>query len=75
MIATPFATNLMADFGAEIIKTEMPSTGDPARQLGPFTAEGQSVYLSRLSGGSYARTGSSILYKFAALSWRMRRML
>lgn len=49
LIAAPFATNLMADFGAEIIKTEMPGTGDPARKLGPFTPSGQSVWWKTVS--------------------------
>ena len=34
-IAGPYATRLMADFGANVIKVEKPG-GDIARQLGPF---------------------------------------
>jgi len=33
-IAAPFATRILADLGAEIIKVEMPATGDPVRQWG-----------------------------------------
>ncbi len=36
VIAAPFAAGLMADFGAEVIKIEMPKTGDPFRRLGPY---------------------------------------
>lgn len=36
VIAAPFAAGLMADFGAEVIKIEMPSKGDPFRGLGPY---------------------------------------
>jgi len=36
VIAGPFAANLLADFGAEVIKMEMPETGDPFRALGPY---------------------------------------
>lgn len=36
VIAAPFAAGLMADFGAEVIKIEMPNGGDPFRRLGPF---------------------------------------
>ena len=35
VIAAPFAAGLMADFGAEVIKVEMPDGGDPFRRLGP----------------------------------------
>lgn len=40
VIAAPFAAGLMADFGAEVIKVEMPDGGDPFRRLGPYH-EGQ----------------------------------
>ncbi|CAK7020756.1 CoA transferase [uncultured Phascolarctobacterium sp.] len=36
VIAAPFAAGLMADFGAEVIKIEMPDGGDPFRRLGPY---------------------------------------
>jgi formyl-CoA transferase len=36
IIASPFAAGLMADFGAEVIKIEMPKKGDPFRGLGPY---------------------------------------
>ena len=35
VIAAPFAATLLADFGAEVIKIEMPGAGDAARSLGP----------------------------------------
>jgi len=36
MVAGPFATELMADFGAEVIKLEHPRQGDGQRRLGPI---------------------------------------
>lgn len=36
MVAAPFATVLMADFGAEVIKIEHPEHGDGQRGLKPF---------------------------------------
>ena len=36
IVAGGTATSLMADFGAEVIKVERPSGGDPLRNWGPF---------------------------------------
>jgi crotonobetainyl-CoA:carnitine CoA-transferase CaiB-like acyl-CoA transferase len=35
-IAGPYATKLMADYGADVIKVEKPGSGDIARSFGPF---------------------------------------
>ena len=37
MVAAPFATVLLADFGAEVIKLEHPEYGDGQRKLEPIT--------------------------------------
>lgn len=36
VIAAPFGATLLGDFGAEVIKIELPGTGDPLRNLGPY---------------------------------------
>jgi succinyl-CoA:(S)-malate CoA-transferase subunit A/succinyl-CoA:(S)-malate CoA-transferase subunit B len=36
IVAGPFCGTLMAEFGAEVIKTEMPGRGDDLRRLGPM---------------------------------------
>jgi crotonobetainyl-CoA:carnitine CoA-transferase CaiB-like acyl-CoA transferase len=36
MVSAPYATKLMADMGAEVVKVEPPGTGDRARTRGPF---------------------------------------
>ena len=36
VLAAPFATSLLGDFGADVIKVEQPGVGDSMRNLGPF---------------------------------------
>lgn len=42
VIAAPFGAALLGDFGAEVIKVEMPGAGDSSRGMGPFY-KGQSL--------------------------------
>src|SRR5690625_2659360 len=39
MIAAPFGATLLGDFGAEVIKVELPGRGDSLRSMGPFKGE------------------------------------
>ena len=39
IVAGPFCGTLMAEFGAEVIKTELPGKGDDLRRLGPGEGE------------------------------------
>ncbi|MCC5987923.1 MAG: CoA transferase [Pararhodobacter sp.] len=43
IIAAPFAAALLADYGAEVLKLELPETGDGARDFPPFR-EGKSLW-------------------------------
>jgi len=46
-IAGPFCATQMGEFGAEVIKVEMPETGDPVRKFGSVTDCGETlVFLS-----------------------------
>jgi crotonobetainyl-CoA:carnitine CoA-transferase CaiB-like acyl-CoA transferase len=44
MLSGPYCTLLMADMGAEVIKVEMPGSGDRIRQMGPHFVNGDSAY-------------------------------
>lgn len=48
VLAGPFATMMLADMGAEVIKIEVPKTGDDSRQFGPFV-NGESSYYMNLN--------------------------
>jgi crotonobetainyl-CoA:carnitine CoA-transferase CaiB-like acyl-CoA transferase len=43
-ISAPFAATLLADFGADVLKLELPDEGDPMRTLGAFPPDGDSGY-------------------------------
>ena len=42
-LAGPFAATLMAEFGADVVKVELPGTGDPARRYGQASKAGDSL--------------------------------
>jgi len=46
-IAAPYCATVLAEFGADVVKVEMPGTGDPTRKFGSMTDCGDSlVWLS-----------------------------
>ncbi len=50
VLAGPYATMVLADLGARVIKVEAPETGDDARHFGPFIG-GKSAYFMSLNRG------------------------
>lgn len=49
VLAGPYATMFLADFGAEVIKLERPGTGDDTRAYGPPFHEGEATYYLALN--------------------------
>ena len=50
VLSGPFATMLLADAGADVVKIEKPQTGDPTRQWGP-PFDGASLYFAAFNRG------------------------
>jgi crotonobetainyl-CoA:carnitine CoA-transferase CaiB-like acyl-CoA transferase len=50
-LAGPYATLILADLGADVIKIEDPARPDEARSLGPHYQDGQSLYFAALNWG------------------------
>ncbi|MCK7488862.1 MAG: CoA transferase [Anaerotruncus sp.] len=50
VLAGPFCTMMLADLGAEVVKVEVPGTGDDSRSFGPFK-NGKSLYYITINRG------------------------
>ena len=48
-LAGPYCTMLLADYGAEVIKVELPGTGDDTRGWGPPFVQGESAYFMSIN--------------------------
>ncbi len=55
VLAGPFATMLLSDLGAEVVKLEEPGVGDEARRIGPFR-DGVSTYFISINRGKKGLT-------------------
>jgi crotonobetainyl-CoA:carnitine CoA-transferase CaiB-like acyl-CoA transferase len=48
-LAGPYCTMMLGDLGADVVKVEMPGTGDEARGWGPPFIDGESTYFMSIS--------------------------
>ena len=56
VLAGPYATMLLGDLGAEVIKVERPGHGDDTRAWGPpYTQQGQSTYFAGVNRNKSTR--------------------
>lgn len=51
LLPGPYATQLLADLGAEVVKIEAPETGDYARQMPPRTDDGTGAIFAAVNRG------------------------
>ncbi|MEW6425559.1 MAG: CaiB/BaiF CoA-transferase family protein [Bacillota bacterium] len=72
VLTGPFATMLLGDLGAEVIKVEMPGPGDETRAWGPPFIEGESAYFLSINRNKKSITvnlkepkGKEIIYRLA----------
>ncbi|WP_037138636.1 CaiB/BaiF CoA transferase family protein [Rhodococcoides fascians] len=56
VLAGPYATMMLADMGAEVIKIERPGTGDDTRSWGPpFDSDGTATYFNSVNRNKTSR--------------------
>jgi formyl-CoA transferase/CoA:oxalate CoA-transferase len=75
VLTGPFCSMLLADLGAEVIKVEIPRSGDDTRQWGPPFIHGESAYFLSINRNKKSLTldlskesGREILYALAERS-------
>ncbi len=67
-VSEPHVTQMMADFGADVVKVEPPGLGDPTRELDKLAGEPDSLFAITISRGKrsltldlYSEAGKAVL--------------
>ncbi len=55
VLAAPYATMLLADLGAEVVKLERPGSGDETRSWGPPWSDGEATYFLSVNRNKTSR--------------------
>ena len=55
-LAGPYCTMMMGDYGADVIKVELPSSGDDTRHWGPPYVDGESAYFLSINRNKRSMT-------------------
>ncbi|HEX4976870.1 MAG TPA: CoA transferase [Nocardioides sp.] len=55
VLAAPYATMLLADLGAEVVKVERPGVGDETRSWGPPWSDGEATYFLSVNRNKTSR--------------------
>lgn len=55
VLAGPYCTAMLADYGAKVVKLEIPGKGDDTRSMGPFK-NGESMYYANVNRGKLGCT-------------------
>ncbi len=71
LLAGPFCGQLLADFGAEVIKVETPGSGDPMRGFGPARFAGDSLWWPVCARGKKSITLNLRLSEGQAIARRL----
>ncbi len=73
VVAGPFATMLLGDFGAEVVKVERPDGGDDSRAYGPPFADGISSYFRSVNRNKRSVTWDLATPRGRALALELAR--
>ena len=73
VVAGPYAGSILGDFGAQVLKIEIPGRGDDARAYGPYE-NGESMYYANLNRNKKGITLNLKRERIFSGSWHRMRI-